>query len=300
MDKYCSQCGSPIEIGDEFCSECGFKLQKSENIISKEPVNNRRNTVNKPWWRIFVVTAVLIITVGFSFYFYRKFKSENEFKDKPKTSNSEYTVKDTTLTEANENANEVKTPTVQETVPVKRENADTYLPALNKKYTYYNKYTDGGEGAVDLLVGHIDGAPLMSMSSIIPESEAFTEHVVKRDDGIFMASDYDPEVYTKYLPSEISEGASWESNGIKFQIEKTNTSCDMGFKTFENCIIVKQNFAEAGYAYKVWYAPGVGVIKAIYADSGSDYQKITSITDMNESEIKELLLRYSPNIGTIK
>lgn len=300
MDKYCSKCGSPLEIGDEFCSECGFKLQKSENIISEKPVNNRRNTVNKPWGRIFVVIAVLIITVGSSFYFYRKFNSENALKDKPKTSDSEYTVKDTAPTETKENTNVVKTPTTQDTESVKREKAEAYLPALNKKYNYYNKYTDGSEGAVDLLVGHIDGAALMSMSSIVPESEAFTEHVVKRDDGIFMVSDYDPEVYTKYLPNEIIEGASWESNGIKFQIEKTNISCDMGFKTFENCIIVKQNFAEAGYTYRVWYAPGVGVIKAIYADSGSDYQKLTAITDMNESEIKELLLKYSPNIGKVK
>lgn len=297
MDKFCSECGSPVEAQDEFCTQCGHKLQKSESGIAQKPINNIVSKPNKQRGLILLVIAVLIITVGSGVYLYRKFNSRNALKDK---TNSEYTVNNTPSTETNKVPNQAEISAEQNNTTSKWENPDVYLPALNKKYTYYNKYVDGDEGTLDVVVGHIDGRAMLSMSSMIPQSEAFTEHVVKRDDGIYLVSDGNPEAYTKYLPNKIIEGASWENSGISFKIEKVNVSCDMGFKTFENCIVVKQNFAEAGYAFRVWYAPEVGVIKSVYADSGSDYQKLTGITDMKENEIKQLLLRYSPNISKIK
>ncbi|MCJ7688650.1 MAG: hypothetical protein MUO60_04945, partial [Clostridiaceae bacterium] len=216
------------------------------------------------------------------------------------TDKSKVLPNNTTSTENNKVSDQNVEKSPPGTLNEEAKKSSTYLPTLNKKYTYYNKYVDGDECAVDVWVGHIEGVPLMSMSNIIPQSEVFTEHIVKRDDGIYLIADYNPEIYIKYLPSEILEGASWEMDGISFKIEEINVSCNMGFKTFENCIVVKQDFAQAGYNYKVWYAPGVGVVKSVYADSGGMYQKLTGISDMKESEVKELLLKYSANIDKIK
>ncbi|MGH4120972.1 hypothetical protein [Clostridium sp.] len=206
---------------DKYCSQCGFEFLESENsfpehsVTSEEIITNNReqNAVNRNKGLnniiiiiiIIIIISVIIIALGSGYYFHKKFNSGSNVTDKPKA-----LINNTTSTENNKVSDQNVEKSPQGTPNEELNKSSTYLPTLNKKYTYYNKYVDGDEGEVDVWVGHIEGVPLMSMSNIIPQSEVFTEHIVKRDDGIYLIADYNPEIYIKYLPSEILEGASYD------------------------------------------------------------------------------------------
>ncbi|MEQ8198901.1 MAG: hypothetical protein ABRQ27_12980, partial [Clostridiaceae bacterium] len=245
-------------------------------------------------WLIPVVIAFLIIALGSGYYFYKKFNSEKTAGNVSEKSSSA-----TTAASSDKSAEKPKETTSASSASDLKK-ADTYLPGLNKKYTYKNNYVDGTSDIVDIITGHIEGAAVMSMTNIIHDSEAYTEHIVRRSDGLYTVSDENTAEYVRYLPDTISKGLSWESSGIAFKIEETNASCKTGLKSFENCIVVNQNYSGTGYATRVWYAPGIGIVKAVYTDSGSVRQELTGIFDVNESEAKELILKYSLNIGKVK
>jgi hypothetical protein len=298
-DKFCSECGSPLEPGDEFCSQCGFRLQDDEVKITEQDEIKTAGAKPRKTFSL-AVTAVLIVTAAAAFYVYKKFNPGGTVKNTPGSSNSVSTAASTPSAETKAASNQKQTPAVQNTPEADYTKPDVYLPDLNKKYTYHVNYADGDTGTVDALAGHLDGAPVMTLTSIVPESEAYTQHIVSRQDGMYMVSDENPDVYNMYLPSMMVAGIAWQNNGVTFEVEKSNESCNMGFKTFDNCVVIKQSFTEAGYTFRVWYAPGAGVVKSVYADSGNPYEELTGITDMPESEMKNTLARYSPNIGKIK
>lgn len=179
------------------------------------------------------------------------------------------------------------------------EDPTTYLPELNRKYTYQVRYADGYEGTEELWAGRIDGPALMSMTSIIPESEGFTEHILKKSDGLYSVSDTYMEPI-RILPAKVVQGASWESGGVGFSILETGASVSTSGMSFDDCIIVRQSFDEAGYGFLVWYAPGVGVVQSLDEGSDSVYYMLVGISDLDPSEVKATLTRYSPNIQQIQ
>lgn len=192
------------------------------------------------------------------------------------------------------------TTTATTTAAIDYQDPLTYLPALNKKYTYSINYADGESGSEDVLVGHLTGKPLLSMAAVIPESEAYTDHIVQRKDGLYSISDNNPDSELKIFPATISVGDTWESSQVQFEIIDIKATCKTDYKTFKNCLVIEENFAEAGYLIRFWYAPGIGIVRSLYADSGQEYQVLTGVSSVKASEMKKLLTQYSPNIAQIK
>ena len=223
---------------------------------------------------------------------------------KPSTSTATATTRTTTSSSLNSETTSSSTSastTQQTSAALDWTNPEYYLPAINQKYSYFVYYADGTEGVENVLVGHLDGRPIQTTSVLIPESEAYSEHVVRRADGLYSVSDSDPGSRGfKFLPDKIGKGVTWETDAATFQIVEVDVTRQTSLKTFNHCIVIRQEYAEAGYVFRVWYAPGYGTVQSVYSDTGSLYQELTDVTSMKASDINKLLKKYAPNISKIK
>lgn len=175
------------------------------------------------------------------------------------------------------------------------------MPVINQKYTYYVYYPDGTEGIEDVLVGHLEGRPLQTTAVLIPESEAYSTHVVRRADGLYSVADSDPGSRGyRFLPDKIGKGVKWENDGAEFEIVEIHASRQTSLRTFTDCIVVREEYPEADYIFRSWYAPGYGVVQSVYGDTGSLYQELTDVTTMKASDISKQLKKYAPNVSKIK
>lgn len=308
--KFCIECGSELEEGSLFCSNCGTKVQVEEDSGNSMSENyfdegNRSSNTNHfdsveqcdippieskgrkklPVGNIVIAIIVLIIAASTIFYFINKDKIEG----KPPLANS------------NSNSEKAQTNSLdKEKLIDDTKNPMTYIPAANKKYTYYAEYTDGSKQTFDVLAGKLNKVPVLTLVTIIPESEADVQHVVKRNNGLYTVADTNIQETSMFLPNEITEGKEWGNSGVKNKILKTNEICDAGFKKFENCLLIEQNYEEPGYSFKGWYAPGVGLVKSVDSKSGNLYMQLKGITDMSKADVEAQLTKYSPNIDKVK
>jgi hypothetical protein len=315
--KFCSQCGSPLEPGDEFCVQCGFKLSGFENgVITPPDANNPANNIEplyekkkSPKAIVFVIIILLIaLSAATAYYFLKKDNpniiSQNKSKSPNNVTSTSQTqsgdVADSTIESQSSSQQKTSSP-VESIQKIDYTAGSTYIPSLNKKYSYHYKYVDGDEQDFSALVGKLPSSvPIVTITNLYPDSEALTQHIVKRNDGLYIVTDENPDIFSPYLPNSIIDGTSWLIDGITISIEKTNEFCDAGFKKFDHCIVVKRDYPKTGYAFRVWYAPGFGEVKSVDADSNQPYGQLTGVSDVPEKEINAQLAKYSPNIDKIK
>ena len=296
--KFCPQCGEGLEKEDEFCTNCGIRVDFNP-IQTGERLNNSGSSEKQRKSGVmkiisFGIVVLMIISAGSVYYFTHKNKKDKPVESTSKAVNNSIVDNKSNIDSQSNTTSEVSKPKYDFQNPL------TYIPEANKKYTFSADYTDGLSQTYDEIAGKISDLTVISMVTIVPESEAMCQHLVKRNEGIYIVSDSDISVASLYLPSELKVGKEWKGNGSTNKILKTNEICDMGFAKFQNCILVQQNYEEAGYSFNVWYAPGVGYIKSTYADSGKMYIEMKGTVDITETEAKTQLKKFSPNVSGIK
>lgn len=291
--KICSECGGQLEQGEEICYQCGLRLAPKKAEEAPAPVEVKSGKPNSKAIMVGVLILVVSVAVG-GIYFYLN-------KDKPNNGNSSVN--------SGQNSNSQKAienkPVDTASKELTKEQFDltngaSYIPAINKKYTYHYNYVGGEQLIYPMTVGKTDGAPIVTMINLIPQSEAYALHVVKRGDGYYVISDDDPSEASPYLPEKTIEGTSWAVAGVNIEIERVNQICNVGFGKFDNCLVVRRDYPEEEYSFRIWYAPGVGEVKSVYADSNYSYGDLKSIEDVSEKEVRGMIKKYSPNIDKIK
>lgn len=178
--------------------------------------------------------------------------------------------------------------------------AEAYLPAPDKKYTYYSEYVDGTSQTFDQLVGKKPEGQTLALIALIPESEAFTLYAVPREGGFFLVSDQDLTTATTYLPDGLIAGKTWEDEGFRGQVLATDESCDAGFAQFKDCLKLSLDYYEADVQYTAWYAPSVGVVKMVYSGSDQTATILKGIADVPPADMQLQLDRYAPNLSQAK
>ena len=290
--KFCIECGMELEKGSVFCSNCGTKVEyegdepksteRAASLNQKdrpsvgEDLGVKATSAKRFPVKVIITAIVIFVLISVAVAYLMKIYNN-------KGGNG-------ARTEANSSA--------KARVDIK--NPSTYISAVNKKYTYYAEYTDGTTQTFDVIAGKLAKTPVLTVVTIIPESEAMTQHFVKRKDGLYVVDDTNANEASMYLPNELTEGKEWVSNGVKNKILKTNETCDLGFRKFENCLKLEQKYEEAGYTFHGWYAPGVGMVKSIYAESGKIFMELKAIADMPKANVEAQLTKFSPNIDKVK
>lgn len=159
------------------------------------------------------------------------------------------------------------------------EQPETYLPQSGQRYTYQNTYPDGTQLDLQVLVLRLKGGPLLTAVEVPPESEPYVVHYVPRENGLHTVWESDPSNDFLYLPASIEPGVTWEDRGVFGKILGIGETVDTAGDSYEDCIKVEHVYSETGDATVSWYAPGKGLVRSEYADSG---------------ELREQLIKYEP------
>lgn len=164
------------------------------------------------------------------------------------------------------------------------ERPETFISQDNKKYTYQGTYPDGTELTYLQVALRVNGGPLLTQVDVPQEAEPYASHYVERDDGIYTVWETDPSNVFLYLPAVIKVGTVWQDREVSGRILKTGETVVLESGEFTDCILVEQVFSETGYVFNTWYAPGVGLIRSEYAESGKPYELLKKIEPLNFME----------------
>lgn len=215
-----------------------------------------------------------------------------QIKEKPQDKNNNTdSQKDNTQNSSVQKEDDKKTDTVTNTSIEARE----YLPKPNMKFTFDIKAPDGEDYSLEIVSGKIPGS-MVTTVELIPESEAFTQHFMAALDGIYVYPDeLQSSEASMWIPFDIKPGREWSTDYGSFKIIKTGEVCDLGFKKFDNCIVVEAKLDAADGAFLNYLAPGLGYIYS--KDSASDITtyKLTSMVQISEQEAQEIVKKFSPN-----
>jgi hypothetical protein len=174
----------------------------------------------------------------------------------------------------------------------------TYLPSPNKRYNYHVVWPDGEEMELPYETAQIPNFSLVSEAELVPYSEAYTTHYVDGEDGVYSFADWDfGEVHFKWLPNNLMAGYSWENHGRIRTILETGKTVDLGWKKFENCVVVKDEWVEAEYVSVLYLAPGYGSIYATDESGNYEYARLLSVSDLDPATAAATLIKFSPNVA---
>lgn len=263
--KKCYRCGAAIENDEVFCIKCGVKVQNTNGVKNSKI--------------LFVITLVIAIVatiaaIIFAFLFIQ---------------NQKIPINTPALSSV------VTQPTKSTVMP----DYNKYVPAANKKYTYYERYADGDEGEEEVWTGSM-GAPVLVSTLLVRPVLGDVTHFIKRTDGIYNIFDRDPNISVMWLSADLHVGAVYSMDGIMRKILKINETCDLSFIKLSNCVVVQEDFIEAEFTQISWYSPGMGCVLETDVLGKYEYKKLTAVEDISPDKVLPELVKYSPNYLKIK
>lgn len=153
--------------------------------------------------------------------------------------------------------------------PWTTEMPEAYAPVAGARYLYAGYYPDGTVMETEVLTIRVPSGPLLSLVEVPQESEPFASHLVRREDGLYTVWERDPGTDFLYLPEPTVSGTGWLDGEVVGQILKTGETVDLGFAVFNDCILVVREYSDTGWRINSWYAPGVGLVRSEYSDTGA-------------------------------
>lgn len=179
------------------------------------------------------------------------------------------------------------------------ENPEAYLPRPGTGYRYTTHYPDGQEADLEALAVRIPWGPLLTQLEVPQESQPYGVHFVRRPEGIYTVWEQDPANDFLYLPARLAAGERWEDRDGPGRILKTGETLETAAGTFQNCILVERHFESMALVRHSWYAPGVGLVQTLDADTGAVAERLTARRTLGPAARLRVLLA-TPKAGRFK
>ena len=187
--------------------------------------------------------------------------------------------------------------------------AAAYLPEPGLKFTFLVNYPDGTSGVIERVSARVapnEAVRVSEVETAVQQGQAlgFGFHYVERPGGTYCIADQTPGEIFPVLKNNPYVGQSWGYRGEYGQITWTvvdmGVNLDLGFVTFENCLLLQEDNQAAGFQSVTYYAPGRGSVKVINPGGTTDYYKMTALAKVDPAQAAQTVIKWSPNYATIK
>lgn len=176
---------------------------------------------------------------------------------------------------------------------LKLDNPDTYLPLINSRYKLYRRYADGDEGAVEILVGALDGGRVAverAESKFFPGDEILDVYRYEiRSNGVYKIPDANPQNGGIWLPAGLKKGKLWKSEGGTYQVVEFDKNLSLGKTSFSGALVVREQLTQVGVDRKVTYAPGYGVIRMVDTNGGYEWLVFRGVGNADADTVSKAL-----------
>lgn len=169
-----------------------------------------------------------------------------------------------------------------------------FLPKPYCEYTYYMHYVDGEEGREKWITAPIDGFSLVSQACLLDDGEGYVTHYLDGPEGVYDFVDADfQKAQHQWLIFNPVLNSSWEDNGRKRTIVELDKHIELGWIAFSGCVVIREDWTEAGYSFLTTYAPGYGIV--LETDTGgNETMRLESVRDVNKGEALQTVRDLSP------
>lgn len=214
----------------------------------------------------------------------------------------------TPLSPAGENTGQAAVSASPGVKPPDLTRAETYLPEPGLKCTFFVNYPDGTAGIVERFSARVVPARTVRVSEVETRVErgetiGYGFHYVQWADGTYYILDQNPEEIVPVLKNDLTVGKTWsyrnEFGQITWTVQDMGVNLDLGFATFDNCLVVKEDNQPAEFQSITYYAPGRGIVLVRDPAGSVDYYKLTALTLIGEAQTREAVIRWAPNYQQI-
>ena len=105
------------------------------------------------------------------------------------------------------------------------------------------------------------------------------------------------------LKNNLTVGQSWnytnEYGNIVWTVMDMGVDLDLGFKKFNNCLLVMEDNQAVGWQAISYYAPGYGKVMAV-SPGGLEYYKMTAVETIDPGVAADTIIKWCPNYKDIK
>lgn len=330
-DRFCSNCGLDIlrsNQGQKKNASQGARRQ-APNQNQQRPQPNQRPNQNqntRPNMNyqgpgapknsntgliIAIVALVALLVIGGGIYAVVSLRAPKE--DPPISSNSQ-NGQDTKTEEGvgrSSGTDEKKPTKVDEgsnQSQLDLSKARTYLPKSGIKASFFVNYPDGMSGIVDRISSSLAPDPSIIVTEVevgidMGEEYGFGSHYIEREDGTYVVYDNSPYEMMPVLKNDLYLGKSWEYVGgygnIVWTVSSMGTRLDLGFKVFEDCIVIKEDNQAVGFQSLTYYAPEYGIVRVVDSGGAMEYYSMTSLEDIGEEAASQAVRKWAPNYMNI-
>lgn len=186
--------------------------------------------------------------------------------------------------------------------------AETYLPEPGLKCTFFVNYPDGTAGIVERFSARVVPARTVRVSEVetgVERGEVFGHgfHYAQWAEGTYYILDQNPEEIVPVLKNDLTVGKTWsyrnEFGQITWTVLDMGVKLDLGFITFDNCLVVQEDNQPAEFQSITYYAPGRGSVLVRDPAGSVDYYRLTALTLIGEAQTRETVIWWAPNYQQI-
>ncbi len=336
--KFCPACGAVLVPNDRFCGDCGFdteslapspspRVEKLPAQADPLPAALHQQTALKPaayqsaggqpmpargpsqplgvktggsknaLLIIVFLLAVLLMGGGGAYWWLSRGEDLGKMATVPSANQNQVTTVP---------AAQPATTTKAAAVDLSR--ASTYLSEPGLKCTFSVNYPDGMAGVVERISARVVANEAVRVSEVetgVEQGEAFGYgfHYVERSDGTYYILDQTPNEIIPVLKNNLAVGKTWNyqnnAGKITWTVLEMGVNLNLGFATFEDCLLVKEDNQAVGFQSITYYSPGRGSVLVKNPGKTVDYYKLIGLTSIDSAQAAAIVKKWSPNYYNI-
>lgn len=187
--------------------------------------------------------------------------------------------------------------------------ASTYLSEPGLKCSFLVNYPDGTAGVVQRISAQIVPNEAVQVSEVetgVDQGEDFGYgfHYVERADGTYYILDESPYEIYPLLKNNLTVGQTWnyqdEFGQVAWTVVDMGVDLDLGFTSFEDCLLVREDNQAADFQSITYYVPGRGSVLVIDPGGKTEYYRLTALEQIDLAQAAESLKMWCPNYYDIK